>query len=556
VSSTTVAIELLSDRIDVAAMKGGRVTARRRIPIALPNDPTEWAKVVSKSSEKLRSTVEDMGLFGAPARLLYRSPTQAVDLASFELRSAAQACHAAVLPCMEALSYSPSTAVCEAIPIGRDRTGTNRRWHVVVAAERIDVARTLVKLLESAGLRFESLLPIDAAVMAGLVKQALKHDGPQHGWLHFGKHSSFFVIGGQGRIRFERSIGLGAETIVNSLTRPIRLPDEEAVELEPAAAKRIVYKHGIPESDEPVLDEPRLTRAHIMPQIQPVLQRYVVELRQSLRFGLPENERDTIDIAVSGPGSAIPGLCELIAWELKLNIVPDPRYAEYDPDVPAGTGSELLDAVEDRAVLARLNLQPAEAAVKTQIGRLRRWMWAGAAAAIVVVGFDGVRLGMRLNHTRREESSLKAAVTELESLEKTHTKLKAALVAMGELEHAVVEETGARADLKAILQELSLLTPESVRLNSIRFTREQDGMAARLYGGAEHLDEQGRTELEPFIEAIKASPLFSNAVLKNVEVGTPGGRAGQRFEATFDVLLAPDIPSAAQLASGEEGGEP
>jgi Tfp pilus assembly PilM family ATPase/Tfp pilus assembly protein PilN len=556
VSSTTVAIELLSDRIDVAALKGGRVTARRRVPISLPNDATAWAKAVIENADKLRSTVEDMGVLGAPAHLLYRSPTQSVDLASFELRSAAQACEAAVLPCLEALPYPPAQALCEALPIGRDRTGSNRRWHVVVAAERTDVARTLVDLVETAGLTFESLLPIDAAIMSALVKQALEHDGPQHGWLHFGKYSSFFVIGGQGVIRFERSIGLGVETIVHSLTRPIRLPDEEAVELEPSAAKRIVYTHGIPDSDEPVHDEPMLTRAHIMPQIQPVLQRYVVELRQSLRFGLPENERDSIDIAVSGPGSAIPGLCELIAWELKLNIVPDPAYAEHDDDVPAGTGSELLDAVKDRGLLTRLNLQPADTATKKQIGRLRRWMWAGAAAGLVVVAFDGVRLASRLNDTRREESSLTAAVAELQSLEKTHKKLKAAAVAMSELEQTVVEETGARADLKAILHELSLLAPESVRLNSIRFTREQSTMAARLYGGAEHLDDQGRTELESFIEAIKASPLFGNAVLKNVEVGTAGGRSGQRFEATFDVLLAPDITLPPELASGEEGEEP
>jgi Tfp pilus assembly PilM family ATPase len=222
VSSTTVAIELLSDRIDVAAIKGGRVLSSRRIPVDLPSEPTAWVKAIHEAADKLRPVIEEMSVTGAPARLVYRSPTQAVDLASFELRAASQACAAATLPCLESLPYSGTAAICDATAVGRDQSGSNRRWHVVVAAERVDVARTLVELIEAAGLTFESLVPMDAAIMAKLVHRALEYKGAQHGWLHFGKHSSFFVIGGQGRVRFERSIGLGVETIVQSLTRPIR----------------------------------------------------------------------------------------------------------------------------------------------------------------------------------------------------------------------------------------------------------------------------------------------------------------------------------------------
>ncbi|MHC4209519.1 MAG: PilN domain-containing protein [Planctomycetota bacterium] len=554
-SSTTVAIELLSDRLDVAAIKGGRVVASRRVPVDLPSEPTAWAKAVRSASDKLRSAVGELGVAGAPARLVYRSPTQAVDLASFELGSAAQACAAAKLPCLESLPYAGTAALCEATAVGRDRSGPNRRWHVVVAADRIDVVRTLVELIESAGLTFDSAVPIDAAIMARLVRGAVAHQGSQHGWLYFGKHSSFFVIGGQGRVSFERSIGLGVETIVQSLTRPIRLPDEEPVELDHETAKKIVHEHGIPETDDAVHDDPRLTRAHIMPQIQPVLQRYVVELRQSLRFGLPENERDSIDITVSGPGSTVPGLSELMAWELKLKFATDPAYATFDYRAPAGQGSELLDALEDRQFLNNLNLQPGDTANRRQLGRLRRWMWSGAAVALVVVGFDAVRLGARLNNARQEEQNLQAAASELTALHQTHQTLNAALVAMGEMELAIAEEVGARADLRAILHELSRLTPESVRLNSMRLNREDTIMAARLYGRAAHADGQARTELEPFIEALKNSPLFVNAVLKNVEVGSAGDRSGQRFEATFDVIMAPDAAALAELAADTEGGE-
>jgi Tfp pilus assembly PilM family ATPase/Tfp pilus assembly protein PilN len=556
VSSTTVAIELLSDRIDVAALKGGRVVSSRRISVELPWEATSWAKAVRAAGDKLKAAVEDMSVAGAPARVVYRSPTQAVDLASFELRSATQACAAATLPCLESLPYSGTAALCEAVAVGRDRSGPNRRWHVVVAADRLDIVRSVVETVEGAGLVFESAIPLDAPIMAMLIRRALKHQGTQHGWLHFGKHSSFFIIGGQGGIRFERSIALGIETIVQSLTRPIRLPDEEPIELDAETAKKIVHEKGIPETDEAVHENPRLTRGHIMPQIQPVLQRYVVELRQSLRFGLPENERDSIDITVSGPGSTVPGLLELIAWELKLKIAADTKYAAFDYRSPAGQGSELVDAVADRHFLDCLNIQPGDTANRRQIGRLRRWMWAGAAAALVVVAFDGIRLGARLGHTRQEEANLQASAAELQSLEKTHHKLSAARVAMGRLELALAEEIGARSDLRAILHELSRLAPESVRLNSMRFTRKDKVMEARLYGRAGQVGEGDRTELESFIEAIQDSPIFVDAELKNVEVGAAGDRTGQRFEAIFDVILAPEAAVFAELADGGEGGDP
>jgi hypothetical protein len=293
-----------------------------------------------------------------------------------------------------------------------------------------------------------------------------------------------------------------------------------------------------------------------MPQIQPVLQRYVVELRQSLRFGLPENERDAIEITVSGPGSTVPGLSELIAWELKLQMAPDPQYASFDYQAPAGQGSELLDAIGDQRLLRCLNLQPEDTASRRHIGHLRRWMWAGAAAALAMVALDAVRLQSRLGDTRREAETLKAAAAEQESLEKTHKKLIAAMGAMGELEQAMFAETGTRADLKAILHELSRLAPDSVRLNSMRFNSEGASMVAKLYGRAAQVDEAGHTELEPFIEALKGSPLFANAVLRNVEVGRVGAEQGQRFEATFQVVLAPDPAEYPDLAAGSEGGEP
>ncbi len=549
--STSIAIELLSDRMDVAAIKGGHVIGSRRIPVSLPSEPIAWVKAVRGLSSQLAGAARELGLPKATARLLYRSPTQTVDLASFDLRSADQACAAATLPTADALPYQLSSAVIESAAVGRDTSGPQRRWHVVVAADRIDIVRALVELVQSAGLIFESATPMDAAIMSKLVRQALRHSGLQHGWLHFGQNSSFFILGGGGRVRFKRSIGLGVETVVQSLARPIRVPDEESVQLDQETARLVLHEHGIPETDEVVVTRTKLTRQHIMPQIQPVLQRYVVELRQSLRFGLPEGDRKAIEITVTGPGSTIPGLIELMGWELQVKFNVDPKCADYDYRAPAGPGSELRDAAEDARLLGYLSLQPQATAQVRQMSRLRKWLWAGAAATLALVAGDALRLQMRLGLVREQADTLKGTVVELTSLGQTKARVEKAMVAMHAVEKLIAEEVGARADMRAVLQELSRLTPESVKLNTVRFAQEGRSISAKLYGRAlQAEDGSGKTAVEPFIEALKGSPLIRNPTLRNVERVTFPDGFGERFEASFDAVLAPETGSSPVLATG------
>ena len=542
--------------MDVAVVGRTGITASVRLPLELSNEPTTWAKAVRAAGSKLNEIIKELGAEGASVRILYRSPTQSVDLHSFALRTSSQACAAAILPLAESLPYPMNAANLDAVAVGRDASGADRRWHVVVSADRGDVIRAIVEMVETAGLKFDSATPIDAAIIAGVVRTVLADTGPEHGWLHFGKHSSFFVLGGSGRVRFVRSIALGTETIVNTLTRPIRTADETPINLDHDTAQRIFYDHGIPETDD-VLDESlQLRRRHIMPQIQPVLQRYVVELRQSLRFGLSEDERQTIEITVSGPGSTIPGLPELIAWELNLKFTTDARYINYDFRAPAGEGSELRDAIGNTTFLDRLNLQPVEVARRRQAGRLRRWLWTGAAAAMLFIAFDTVQIESKLTDARHQADALTIAATESVGMKETHRRILAAGDALNTLEETIATEAGAALNMRAILQELSHVTPASIRLNSMRFARKGAIVSVRLHGRAIEIDTvTGQTEVGLFITALKKSPLFRDAGLRDVERGSFAEGNGERFEASFEAVLAPDI-SVIQVASGDEGELP
>ena len=117
-------------------------------------------------------------------------------------------------------------------------------------------------------------------------------------------------------------------------------------------------------------------------------------------------------------------------------------------------------------------------------------------------------------------------------------------------------EAGAALNMRAILQELSHAIPASIKLNSLRVARNGDIVRVRLHGRAIEIDTvTGQTEVGIFIAALRASSLFRDANLRDVERGSFAEGNGERFEAAFQAVLAPHI-SAIQVASGDEGDLP
>ena len=552
----SVAVALLPDRIDVVVRRRNLVVAARRIPITLGLDPNTWAKSVREASDDLHDVVVELGVERVPTAVVYTSPTQAVDLVSLKLDSPSQARAAAILGCMETIPYPFDAAVVEAAVIGRDRTEDNAQIHVVVAADRKDVTGAIVEMTEAAGLEFQSTTPIAATIIARLAGRALRNLPTERGWLYVGDHGSFFVVGGRGILRFGRAITIGLETLVESLTRPIRSSGTaEPIELDAREAREILYRRGIGGADEVVRDDPRLTMSQLAPLVQPVLQRFVVELRQSIRFGVPETERDSVMLIVTGPGSAVPGFAALLGRELALPVSLDSRYTAYEYDSPASAGSEGNLAVANRRFLMQMNLQPQEITQRRDTRRLRRWLWTGVAAALAIIALDTLWLQVRVGELREQEAGLAHETAGLESLHDTQARLAAAVQAMDGLRGTIAQQIGTHVDFRAVFHELSRLTPQSIQLTTLSFRRSKDQMIG-IAGGyaAASQDADGQTELEAFIEALKLSPIIDNVELVNVQIASLGGTTGERFEAGFQAIA---IPSSSDLeATPAVAGDP
>jgi len=510
-----------------------------------------WSKDVCKGSDRLRDVVAELGLERSPAVVVYTSRTQAVDLVSLTIDSPSQARKAAILGCMETIPYPFDAAVAEAVVIGRDRADHDAQTHVVVAVDRQDVTGAIVEMIEAAGLEFRSATPITATIIAWLAGQALTNLGPERGSLHVGEHGSFFVVGGQGILRFGRAIPIGLETLVESLTRPVRsLGTAETIELNSHEARHFLYRQGVIDADEVIQGHAPLKVSQLAPLIQPVLQRFVVELRQSLRFGVPETVRGSMKLVVTGPGSAVPGFASLLGRELSLPVSLDSRYATYEHDSPASDGCEGNLAVANRRYLAELNLQPPEVTQQRSVARIRRWLWTGVAAALVIVGLNAVWIQVRLGEMRGQETAMASETAGLKALHQTQTRLATAVQAMAVLQGTIAKQVGVHINFRAVLHELSKLTPQSIQLSSLSFKRSGDQINGTVSGYAEVGQEDTRqTELNAFIEALKRSPLIANVELLNVRLASVGQTTGERFESSFEVIAMPSIFALESTAS-------
>jgi len=554
-----VVVELLPGHIDVVHYDGGQPIKAQRLPIVTDDDALAWAKTVRRSAVSLRALVQELGVSGLDAVVLYRSPTQSVDMSGFAVRASAQAVDAATLGCADSLPYSTMSAICEATIVGRDAQGEPRQTHVVVAAEREDIAEAIVHLVQDAGLQFISATPLDAAVIAQFVGDELREKA-RHGALYIGEHTSFFVVVSGGRLLFSRRIDLGIESLVSSLTGTITIPGRAAaIDLTSDEARAILLEYGIPDRDTVINEEQGMTGAQVVPVLQPALQRFVVELRQSIRFGLDEQDRADLALKVTGPGSTLPGLSRLIGRELSIETEPDPGYANAgDWFKPGASTGERADATRDHAVLRRLNLMPRELARMRRNGRLRRWLLTGTAAALVGVGVDGFLTHSKLAGARLQAGAYTATLSELKTLEQTRSKLAEVIIARDTLEKTIAETLGPSVDYHACVRELSRITPSSIRFLRLDFNSSNDTTTGSLSGYAfSTAAGVDTTDLSAFIDRLEESPLFDGVTLGNVHKGTVGDRDGQRFQATFEaVSVPPGTPIDGSLtASAEEMAE-
>jgi Tfp pilus assembly protein PilN len=466
----------------------------------------------------------------------------------------AQAAKAARLALAEAAGFALDANPHSLSWLTSDTRGTedgSASIHTLGIADTEDTAKALASWIKQAGLEPSALIPDEVPGIAAAVDAALNlADGDNITVvLHIGEHRSALAAASKGRLRFIRQIAIGTESLVQAWTRELNI-DGRTVVLDHTGAAEMLVRVGIPERRQVVDPERGITGDALLPLVQPILQRCVVDIKQSLRFGLEEKERENVTVFGIGPGSNVPALMRLVADQSAMNLGASPAK-------PGRASAGMIDTwLEGRQI--SVNLLPRGLQSQLIDRRVRRGLWVGVAATLTLIVADAAMTRFELGSQERAAADLRHRMESTAPASALMQKLTSEQSALSSARQRVSAKLDSLADWDAVMVMLARCTPESVKLVQVNFLFDNGRPVCRLSGHAPigGLADASAT-LQRFMDAMSATGIVRGCRLGAAQRSEIGGTAVQNFEMTVSLVQlpapaqSPDAMTSAEQAAQE-----
>lgn len=490
----------------------------------------------------LSTWVAELNIARSPTTVLYWSATGACGVFSCPASAGAAGIEQAPrLAVAEMAGMSPTNGPCDTQHIATDSAanagGKPAQAHVLAAIDQESTAEQLVRWLNHAGLRPQRVVPVLAPSLLHVVRTVISQPAASgtSAVLWFDEHQSILAAGSAGRLTLLRVLNIGVESLVDALSRPIRSGIAEAppVTLERPEIRRLLEQSGVPTADSIFDDRHQIPGTAILPLLQPVLQRFGVELKQSLRFAIPDAERAGVAIRVIGPGAGLRRLAEVLGQSCGT-----PAQAAALSVVPGDCSSSARGAISAWCAVGglELNVIPSGLAQEATLARVRTGAWAGigAATAIMVVG-AGLDF-MKLANLKQEQSGLEVRAGELARVTADQTEAKAERDKAIVLERRATSQLGDTTAWSALLQAIAESTPEAIKLNSLDQLSEETGFTCRIVGTAKAEGDAAFADMVArYNQALARIPLVSGVRMGSTTRSQSGTSEHYRFELNLSV---------------------
>lgn len=499
---------------------------------ALSSAGDQWSSVLFEVGKILQDAAIPRG---TGLHVLYRSPTQVVQLTPHgKIQALQDSIEAARLAALNAAGALPDAVVSAASPLyARCATSVDDSSCCIIlaAADRVDTIEQLAELLAEHHLRLASLQPVEAT----LASAACRHLSVGQGFtLHVGMERSVLLAAPHGAPALARFISIGMDDLVDALCKPIHAPvGPPMTSLSPQEAREILLVHGLPARDDAISVRSGLTGAMLLPLIQPILQRMLMEIRQTLRFGLSEQSRSSLKIIVTGPGSAIRGLDATIAEGLEADV----QKATCSTDATARA-----DVEHSSVNPSILNIEPPSIASRRFLTRVRTSLVAGAVLAIAGLVAESLHVTAQTSVIQQEAQRLTRERDE--SLRQAERALRAAAVSsrLQEIKSLAHSAVSVQCDWTAVLLAVSEACGEHIRLASVQARSapppSEPAGTLMIEGFAFDDDDASSPDgaaLTRFLADLRDSPLLADVRLGEVQQFTLDTRRASRFNLTLGV---------------------
>ncbi|MBL0869507.1 MAG: hypothetical protein IBJ18_02905 [Phycisphaerales bacterium] len=554
---THVIIEISARRVGVLVMAGASCIARRSADLP-QNAAGDAASIIAEAGPHLKKFVNELNIKNAEATVAINLPGAAAGVFSVAYEAGATAAETAALLalsdfCTYPVGENPS-AVC---PMAIDASNaTPRQRHVLATCESAVQLQRISELCTSAGLRVTRLIPGEALTLWLCVRSLMSEDeGVARGVLWIGEHSSILAARAGGVLKFVRTLSLGTENFIDAMCRPLRVrsagssqPEEFA--LSSTQARAILAQLGIP-SPGTIIDDARgIDASALLPAIQPALQRLAIEIKQSLRFGLTEEQRAALVLHIDGPGSMIARLGELIGRQAGVIAQTGVSFGLLAP----ATDAEPATITAYNALIGcSIALESREQSQRRTLRRVSAALWAGTACSMALIAFGALSARSAQHDELAILSTLSAGRSAAGQPSAMSTEVATKIVGKAQTIRAtnarIAEALGQRCDFGATLRTIAQATPPGFTITRIDLSGDDQGAVALITGQAQAGDDQRFAEsLKGFTDALTRSPAITGVKLGNTgrltasnrdAHGDNRGEPSHRFDLTLALVALP-----------------
>jgi len=549
-SNNHVVIEVSPSRLEIAVVRGQRVLRSAVQMSSVAGNEQSVPDSLAGLQASLNTLVAECQCKGLKATVVYHSAASSVlvtsapsSLGPAEVEEAARLAIAGVADFLIDGAPIAMSPMLVDHPVAGSVQGI-RQSHSLSAAERADTIDAIARWVADAGLQFAGAVPagaiaLHAAAMAAWSIGGRTRDHAAVLWI--GEHGCGLACVTEGSARFVRCFGVGIESLIGAMCQPLRGRDEQTPELllDRASARAMLSAVGVPAPDQPLPGLPGYTGAALLPILQPALQRITIEAKQSLRFGLTEQERSTIRMQIIGPGAAVPGLAEWITRQCNLEGI------ESGTQAPASAGATLSSTSGAIAGVIAADgslpiLVPERLARQQLRKRARVALAVGVTLACGWVGADWYAAHSELQSQTRRLDVLQSAVTEGESAARLRQATIAARQALNGVEARIAKGLGSGADASGVLEAVALAASAEVRLSTIELQSDKEAVTCRISGFVRLSESTDPTlAITSFVDSLAATPIFRSVRLGSTQRTRIDGAQSHAFELMIEVVPLP-----------------